>query len=123
MLGFHPSTLTMQEATREATIVDGRTWIPCSNRAWRCNWLVAEDAGAGRCMSCRLNRQRPGASDTIALEKLADASQVMRRRLVVQLAELGLPVDPFYELEGGLAFDLLCSYSGQGRVTIGHRTV
>jgi hypothetical protein len=55
----------------------------------------------------------------MALEKLADASLVMRR-LLVQLAELGLPVDPFYEREGGLAFDLLSSYSGQGRVTIGH---
>jgi hypothetical protein len=42
------------------------------------------------------------------------------RRLLVQLAELGLPVEPFYEREGGLAFDLLSSYSGQGRVTIGH---
>lgn len=42
------------------------------------------------------------------------------RRLLVQLAELGLPVDPFYEREGGLAFDLLSSYSGQQRVTIGH---
>jgi hypothetical protein len=70
-------------------------------------------------MSCRLNRRRPEASDTIGLEKLADASQVMRR-LLAQLADLGLPVEPFYEREGGLAFDLLSSYSGQGRVTIGH---
>ena len=118
-VGFHPPTLNMHEATPEGTSLDGRTWIPCSNRHWRCNWLVAEDAGAGRCLSCRLNRRRPEASDTIALEKLADASQVMRR-LLVQLAELRLPVDPFYEREGGLAFDLLSSYSGQQRVTIGH---
>jgi hypothetical protein len=55
----------------------------------------------------------------VALEKLANASVVMRR-LLVQLAELGLPVEPFYQREGGLAFDLLSSYSGQGRVTIGH---
>jgi len=118
-VGFHPPTLTMREATREGVGIDDRVWFPCSNRDWRCNWLVAEDAGAGRCLSCRLNRQRPEASDTIALEKLADASRVMRR-LLVQLAELGLPVDPHYEREGGLAFDLLSSYSGQGRVTIGH---
>src|SRR6056297_2000001 len=118
-VGFHPPTLTMREATREGVGIDDRVWFPCSNRDWRCNWLVAEDAGAGRCLSCRLNRQRPEASDTIALEKLADASRVIRR-LLVQLAELGLPVDPHYEREGGLAFDLLSSYSGQGRVTIGH---
>jgi len=42
------------------------------------------------------------------------------RRLLVQLAELGLPVDPVHEREGGLAFDLLSSHSGQQRVTIGH---
>ncbi len=118
-VGLHPPTLSMHEATREGVAIDGRTWLPCSNRDWRCNWLVAEDAGAARCMSCRLNRQRPVASDTIALEKLSDASLALRR-LLVQLAELGLPVDPYYEREGGLAFDLLSSYSGQGRVTIGH---
>lgn len=118
-VGFHPPTLSMQEATTAGVVVDDRTWLPCSNRDWRCNWLVAEDVGAGRCFSCRLNRRRPDAWDTVALEKLADASQVMRR-LIVQLAELGLPVDAHYEREGGLAFDLLSSDSGQGRVTIGH---
>jgi hypothetical protein len=109
----------MVEAAPDGVEVDGRRWIPCSNRDWRCNWLVADDAGSGQCCSCQLTRRRPDASDTIALEKLADAG-VVKRRLLVQLAELGLPVDPFYEREGGLAFDLLSSYSGQGRVTIGH---
>jgi hypothetical protein len=118
-VGVHPPSLTMVEAARDGVAVDGRTWSPCSNRDWRCNWLVADDAGSGQCSSCRLTRQRPDASDTIALEKLADAGDV-KRRLLVQLAELGLPVDPFYERAGGLAFDLLSSYSGQGRVTIGH---
>lgn len=118
-VGFHPPTLTMHEAESSGVVIDGRTWVPCSNRDWRCNWLVAEDAGSARCLACRLNRRRPDASDTIAREKLADASVVLRR-LLVQLAYLGLPVDPFYEREGGLAFDLLSSYSGQGRVTIGH---
>lgn len=118
-VGLHPPSLTMQEATSRGVTVDGRTWLPCSNRDWRCNWLVAADANAGRCMACRLNRRRPEASDTMALERLADASPSMRR-LLVQLAELGLPVEPHYEREGGLAFDLLSSHSGQGRVTIGH---
>ena len=109
----------MNEAVHQGVVIDGRRWVPCSNRDWRCNWLVADDAGAARCMACRLNRRRPDASDTIALEKLADASQPMRR-LLIQLADLGVPVDPFYEHEGGLAFDLLSSYSGQERITIGH---
>lgn len=118
-IGFHPPSLTMREAITGSIDIDGVRWSPCSNRDWRCNWLVADDAGSGQCSSCRLTRQRPDASDTIALEKLADAAGV-KRRLLVQLAELGLPVVPFYEREGGLAFDLLSSYSGQGRVTIGH---
>jgi hypothetical protein len=109
----------MIESTTDGLEVDGRRWIPCSNRSWRCNWLVAEDAGSAQCSSCRLTRQRPDASDTIALEKLADAA-VSKRRLLVQLAELDLPVTPFYDQEGGLAFDLLSTNSGQGRVTIGH---
>lgn len=37
----------------------------------------------------------------------------------MQLAELGLPITPYYEKEGGLGFDLLSSYSGR-RVMIGH---
>ena len=118
-IAFHPPSLTMVEATTLGVEKDGHTWFPCSNRDWRCNWLVADDAGAAQCFSCRLTRRRPNADDTIALEKLADAGRV-KRRLLVQLAELGIPVDPFYERDGGLAFDLLSSYSGQGRITIGH---
>ncbi len=118
-IGFHPPSLRMAEATTAGVEKDGRTWVPCSNRDWRCNWLVADDAGTAQCFSCSLTRQRPASDDTIAIEKLADAAQV-KRRLLVQLAELGLPVDPFWEREGGLAFDLLSSFSGQGRVTIGH---
>lgn len=118
-VGFHPPSLTMHIADPAGVEIDGRTWLPCSNRPGRCNWLVADDAGSAQCSSCRLTRQRPPTDDTIALEKLADAS-VVKRRLLVQLAHLGLPVVPFYEQEGGLAFDLLSTYSGQGRVTIGH---
>ena len=118
-IGFHPPSLTMAEASPSGIERYGRTWAPCSNRDWRCNWLVADNAGMAQCFSCSLTRRRPNADDTIALEKLADAGLV-KRRLLVQLAELGLPVDPFYERDGGLAFDLLSSYSGQGRVTIGH---
>jgi hypothetical protein len=118
-VGLHPPTLAMHEASPQGLDIDGRTWLPCSNRSWACNWLVADDAGSAQCLSCRLNRRGPEPSDTLALEKLADAMQPLRR-LLVQLAELGLPVDPFYERDGGLAFDLLSSDSGHGPVTIGH---
>jgi hypothetical protein len=65
-----------------------------------------------------LNRQRPENDDTIALEQLARAS-LAKRRLLFQLYDLGLPVVPYYEREGGLAFDLVSSTSGE-RVMTGH---
>ncbi len=99
--------------------IDGRSWTPCSQWDWECNWLVAQDEAAARCFSCRLTRRRPDADDTLALEKLA-ATSVAKRRLLVQLFELGLPVTPYYEQEGGLAFDLLSSRSNGRPVTIGH---
>ena len=109
----------MVELTDDGASVADRSWTACINRGWECNWLLPTDAGSGRCFSCRLNRNRPASDDTIALEKLAEASKA-KRRLLIQLAEMGLPVDPFYERDGGLAFDLLSSYSGDGPVTIGH---
>jgi hypothetical protein len=63
-------------------------------------------------------RRKPDADDTIILEKMADAN-IDKRRLLVQLLRLGLPITPYYEQEGGLAFDLLSSTSGE-RVSIGH---
>lgn len=102
----------------QATI-DGTTWYTCSNRGWDCNWLVREDASAGLCFSCRLTRTRPPSSDTIALEKLAKTEQA-KRRLLLQLGDLGLPLVPWYAKPGGLGFDLLSSLSSGERVIIGH---
>ena len=53
------------------------------------------------------------------MEKLVSTA-VALRRLVFQLVDLGLPVDPFWRRDGGLAFDLVSSYSTGERVTIGH---
>lgn len=118
-LGFHHPSLTFRPADPQGTEVDGERWFPCGNRPWGCNWLVAESAGMGRCFSCSLTRRQPPASDTVAWEKLADAG-VAKRRLMVQLLELGLPIVPFYEREGGLGFDLLSSFSENKPVMIGH---
>ena len=89
-----------------------RAGCAARNWSWQCNWLVADDDESGRCFACRLIRRRPDSDDTIALEKLADTG-VDLRRLLVQLFALGLPVVPYYEREGGLAFDLLSSRSGE----------
>lgn len=99
--------------------VDGVTWYTCSNRHWKCNWLVREDAPAGRCFSCRLTRTRPELSDTIAMEKLANVEEA-KRRLIIQLGDLGLPIVPWDVQPGGLGFDLLSSLSYGKPVMIGH---
>ena len=105
---------------RGSKAVDGdSTWYTCSNRQWGCNWLVDENAEAGRCLSCRLTRTRPDSSDTIALEKLVNVEQA-KRRLVLQLLDLGLPIEPWHAQTGGLGFDLLSSLSSGAPVMIGH---
>lgn len=98
---------------------DGTTWYTCSEREWGCNWLVRDDAPAGRCISCRLTRTRPASDDTIALEKLAKVEEA-KRRLMLQIGDLGLPLRPWYATDGGLGFDLLSSRSDGRKVLIGH---
>ena len=118
-IGFHPAKMAMVEFAPSGVALDGEPWTTCANRGWECNWLLPIASEAARCFSCRLTRKRPASDDTIALEKLAEASQ-SKRRLLIQLAQLGLPVDPYHQREGGLAFDLLSSYSGAGPITTGH---
>ncbi len=117
-LGYRFDTLSFLVGHPDGVEADGTTWRYCSNRSWGCNWLVSDAEESGRCFSCRLSRTLPDRDDTIAWEKLYDTG-IAKRRLLVQLAELGLPIVPFYEKEGGLGFDLLSSYSGR-RVMIGH---
>ncbi|PRC50152.1 hypothetical protein C6A85_70975, partial [Mycobacterium sp. ITM-2017-0098] len=87
-----------------------------------CNWLVPESGEVhqrGRCLPDSLIRREPDAGDTLAREKLVPTAGALRR-LVFQLAELGLPIDPWWRRDNGLAFDLLSSYSAGEKVTIGH---
>lgn len=98
-------------------------WVRCTQHGTLdCNWLAPESeekSQRGRCLSCSLIRREPDADDTIAREKLV-ATTVALRRLTYQLIDLGLPVDPFWRKDGGLAFDLLSSYSEGKKVIIGH---
>ncbi len=118
-LGFQLLTRRFYAVRDNRVVIDGATWYTCSNRGWGCNWLVREDAPAGRCFSCRLTRTAPDPGDTIAMEKLAKTEEA-KRRLVLQLGDLGLPIVPWYVQSGGLGFDLLSSISLGRRVTIGH---
>jgi hypothetical protein len=105
-------------------VVDGQVWIVCTRSATLgCNWLVPEEqvfgGPRGRCIADALIRREPEADDTIAVEKLMPTACALRR-LIYQLIDIGLPVDPYWRREGGLAFDLVSSYSGGETVLIGH---
>lgn len=82
----------------------------CANlHVAQCNWLVRIEPVRRLCPSCELTRTRPDDDDTKAMAAFAIAEQA-KRRLIVELAELGLPIigrdsDPAQ----GLAFDLLSS--------------
>ncbi len=118
-LAYHPRQRQFVGVHKGKAVVAGETWYTCSNRGWQCNWLVRDDASSGRCFSCRLTRATPPTNDTVALEKLAKTEEA-KRRLVLQLGDLGLPIRPWYEGEGGLGFDLLSSLSLGRSVKIGH---
>ncbi len=118
-LGYHLLSRQFHGIRQGRAEIDGETWYACSNREWGCNWLVWEDAPAGRCFSCRLTRKRPEADDTVAMEKLAKVEEA-KRRLLLQLGDLGLPIVPWDVQPGGLGFDLLSSFSSGKPVMIGH---
>jgi hypothetical protein len=102
--------------------VDGEQWIRCTqNTTLGCNWLALAESTyeRGRCLADSLIRREPAADDTLAREKLVPTAAALRR-LVYQLADIGLPIDPFWRVDGGLAFDLLSSRTSRENVIIGH---
>ena len=74
-----------------------------------CNAVVAAEGDA--CAACALTRTRPADDDPAGFARFAEA-EAAKRRLVFELAELGLPRD------GGLVFDMLSSENEP--VTTGH---
>lgn len=118
-IGYHLLNRQFYGVRRGQAIIDGQTWYTCSNRDWDCNWMVWEGAPAGRCFACRLTRRRPDPGDTVALGKLAKTEEA-KRRLILQLGDLGLPIVPWDVHDGGLGFDLLSSLTTGERVIIGH---
>jgi hypothetical protein len=80
-----------------------------------CNWLVANEGEL--CASCVLTRTRPNDADGDGLGGFA-AAETAKRRLLFELADLGLPIVGWQQQPGGLAFDLLSS--AWTPVTTGH---
>jgi hypothetical protein len=97
---------------------DGRGFRRCANSAViGCSWLVPE-GGNTLCEACALTRTRPPGEDAGGMAGWADA-EAAKRRLLYQLDDLGLPVQPRdAEHPNGLAFDLLSSRDKP--VTTGH---
>jgi hypothetical protein len=91
----------------------------CANRVVaRCNWLVAPGDPGELCASCRLTTVRPHDDEIDAVAAFADA-EAAKRRLLHQLAIIGLPiVGQVDDEDHGVAFEFLSSRDRQ--VTTGH---
>lgn len=125
-VGIHLPSRSLVVASEDGVEIDGQRWVYCSSRQHPgCNWLTLAELDErsiglrGRCFPDSLVRRLPDNEDTIALEKLRVTLPDLRM-LVYQLVDLGLPVEPFWRSEGGLAFDLLSSVTTGKPVTIGH---
>ncbi|MGV9826689.1 zinc-binding metallopeptidase family protein [Gordonia sp. NPDC003429] len=124
-VGVHLPSRSLVVASEDGVMVDGREWVRCVNWGAGCNWMTLaefseKDAGMrGRCFPEALIRKQPDASDVIALQKMPSTT-VDLRMLIYQLVDLGLPVQPFWRADGGLAFDLLSSQTLGKPVMIGH---
>ena len=122
-VGLHPPTRSMLAVTDETVWVDGQRWVRCTqHEPLGCNWLTPAEydvTARGRCLADSLIRREPAPDDTIAREKLVPTGLALRR-LVYQLADLGLPIDPYWRHDGGLAFDLLSTYTTGEKILIGH---
>jgi len=109
------TALAFDPDAREIVARDARGRSCANDELAACNWL-APAAGA-LCDACALTRTRPADDDPAGLA-VVPAAEAAKRRLLFELAELGLPVVSWRDREGGLAFDFLSSE--RERVTTGH---
>ena len=116
-LGFDLAARDFAIVGSDGTTTTGTARKMCANlNVAACNWLVPADGGP-LCRSCSLTRTRPADGDP-ALPAFAEA-EAAKRRLVVELVELSLPInDREADPEKGLTFDLLSSEAEQ--VMTGH---
>ncbi|MBI3227913.1 MAG: putative zinc-binding metallopeptidase [Mycolicibacterium cosmeticum] len=105
-------------ADQAGSVADTEYQLCANLHIAKCNWIVPFARVRRLCESCTLTRTRPNDADSKAMAAFAQAEKA-KRRMIVELHELGLPiegrdVDP----EFGLAFDLLSSE--QEKVFTGH---
>src|ERR1700742_1091661 len=102
--------ISKTDASEHAGFVDAAEYQLCANlQVAECNWLVPVNQPRLLCPSCVLTVERPNDADKVGLAEFA-AAEAAKRRLIVELHELKLPIvgrdqDPDY----GLAFHLLSS--------------
>ena len=119
-LGFWLETRTIYNLDeKERTEIDGTLVERCENtKVAQCNWLVAWSGTPTLCESCRLTRTLPPETDIEARAEYGRA-ETAKRRLVLELDELKLPITGRDEdAHTGLAFDLLSS--AEQSVITGH---
>jgi len=125
-LGFLPDAARMEtlELQQDGTYLAASGAGPlrrCANyeEYGVCNWILSPDDSHTLCQACRLNNVVPDVSVSDNREKWA-AMESAKRRLIVTLNGLGLPVVPLSEdREHGLAFDIKSDMPGE-RVLTGH---
>ena len=99
----------------------GRATQRCANgvKYQVCNWVLPTGLGMALCLSCRLNRRIPDLSIPRNV-MLWGRMESAKRRLLVTLLQLGIPVLPkAKDPLSGLAFDIV-SANTDPAVTIGH---
>jgi hypothetical protein len=109
------TALAFDSGPRTICALDAHGYRCANELLAACNWIAP--AAGELCASCALTRTRPADDDPDGLAALP-AAEAAKRRLLFELAELGLPVESWREREGGLAFDLLSSTHEP--VTTGH---
>jgi hypothetical protein len=107
------------DASEQAGFVNASEYQLCANLlVAECNWLVPVNNPRLLCTSCALTAERPNDADTAGLAEFARA-EAAKRRLIVELQELKLPiVDREKDPDTGLAFRLLSS--AHEKVITGH---
>jgi hypothetical protein len=112
-LGYVPEQRTLRALTPSDdgvsyALSDGEfaRWR-CLNAAWGCNWMVPAATGATWCRSCALTRGRPDDARPDAIDAWMQV-EASKRRLVHQLDQIGLPIEPRTPAAPhGLVFDLV----------------
>ena len=115
-VGFDVDLLDFVVVERDGRVAGDPPRRMCGNLDTAgCNWVVA--GGRALCRACALTRTRPADGDPEMPGFVA--AERAKRRLVVELVELGLPIiDRRDDPQRGLTFDLLSSH--QFAVTTGH---